>query len=426
MLNSREIASVILSEVYQGTTLDTSMSKNKNFLKLSNRDRSLVNLIVMTSLRRHGEVDIIISNFIKKPFKKKDLVNHILQISVAQLIFLDFPDYSVVNTAVEISKKYGSEKFVNAILRNILRKKKGLIKKTNTITNIPSWLKDDLLKNFNNEKLKLIADRIVEEPFIDIKIKEEVLTKFDWEKILDGHYILKDLIRLKNKKKVDDLPYYNQGLWWVQGIASTFPVKIINKIFRNTNKSKINVLDVGASPGGKTFQLVEAGYIVKALEVSSKRTQMLKDNCNRVKLTPIILNENFLDFKESEKFDCILIDAPCSGSGIVQKKPEILITKKSLKDLILKQNLMLSHAKKILKSGGYLIYSVCSIISDEGETQVNNFLKENQNFSTVSPFEDLKKFTAKKNSKYFLTTPDKYNNHGGIDGFFIACLRKNH
>ena len=124
MLDSREISSKILSDIFYGKTFDKALLSNQDYHKLDQRDKSLVSLIVLTSLRRNGQIEAVLNKFIKKPLKKNFFVRYLLKISVAQILFLEFPDYSVVHNAVEISKKYKSEKFTNAVLRNVCKNKK--------------------------------------------------------------------------------------------------------------------------------------------------------------------------------------------------------------------------------------------------------------------------------------------------------------
>ena len=110
MIDSREISSKILSDIFYGKTFDKALLSNQEYFKLNQRDKSLVSLIVLTSLRRNGQIDTVLSKFIKKPLKKNFLLGYLLKVSMTQIVFLEFPEYSVVHNAVEISKKYKSEK----------------------------------------------------------------------------------------------------------------------------------------------------------------------------------------------------------------------------------------------------------------------------------------------------------------------------
>ena len=238
MVDSREISSKVLSDVFFGKSFDKALSSNNEYLTLDQRDKSLVNLIVLTSLRRNGQIEAALSKFIKKPIKKNFLIKYLLKISVAQILFLEFPEYSVVHNAVEISKKFKSEKFTNAVLRNICKNKGKLLKEIPTIINIPYWIKNDLKSFIKERRLKLIADQISKEPHIDVNIKEKLFNKHEWNKILNGEHIFENLVRIKNKIKIEKLPFYEDGHWWIQGLSSSLPVFLINKIFKKDDKKK--------------------------------------------------------------------------------------------------------------------------------------------------------------------------------------------
>ena len=425
MINPREIASSLLSNVYKGKKLDWALGSNKDHSKLDPRDRSFVNLLVLTALRRNGQINQVIMDFIEKPLKKNSQVIFILRIAIAQLLFMEVPDYPVVDNAVEISKKYGLEKLVNGVLRNIIRNKEEILLKTSTDKNIPSWLKKDILEYLGNQALTSISQQIVKEPFLDIKIKKSFFNKFNWEELFNGNNIFDEIIRINNPGDVSKLPYFQDGYWWVQGLAATLPVIVINEIYKKNEKKKINILDVGASPGGKSFQLLDLGFSVQPIEISSIRIRKFIKNLDRLKYKSKIIQKDFIDFESNKKFDCILIDAPCSASGLIQKKPEMLVMNKDINSLLVKQEQMLINATKILKTGGYIIYCVCSIISSEGEKQIKKFLNEFKNFIPVNTFDSIKQFgKVVADFPALLITQQFFQKKGGIVGFFIACLKK--
>ena len=183
MIDSREISSKILSDIFYGKTFDKALLSNKEYFRLDQRDKSLVSLVVLTSLRRNGQIDAVLSKFIKKPLKKNFFIGYLLKISVAQIVFLEFPEYSVVHNAVEISKKYKSEKFTNAVLRNVCKNKKKILQDSSTIINIPYWIKKDLENFLGKKTLIEIADQIFKEPYTDINIKKKIFKKYDWEEL---------------------------------------------------------------------------------------------------------------------------------------------------------------------------------------------------------------------------------------------------
>ena len=424
MTNPREISAQILYKIYEGLSVERSTLNSKLFLRLDQRDKSFVMLLILNTLRRNGQIDLVISKFAKKPFQKNSLIRNLLRISVSQILFINIPDYPIVNEAVNISKKYGSEKFVNGILRNICRRKKKLLEDTSYNLNVPNWIKKDILKSYGKEYLDSFSKQIIKEPSIDIKIKQTLTTR-RWDKILNGKKIFSDLVRIKESKRIEDLPSFKNGDWWVQGLSATLPVVLINNIFTEVDRSKISILDVGSAPGGKTFQLLDSGYEVTSIEISKRRIRRLKENSNRLKLKCNVVNTDFMKFKAKKLFDCILIDAPCSGSGLIQKKPEILVRKKNISSLIEKQRLMLEYATKNVKTGGYIIYAVCSILSEEGKDQIENFLKNNKTFSLYNLFKPIKNFGKEINNLGFITFPFHKAIEGGMDGFFITCLKRN-
>jgi len=234
------------------------------------------------------------------------------------------------------------------------------------------------------------------------------------------------MIRIKNDGLIEKLPFFQDGFWWVQGIASSIPVRLINNFFRHKKKNNISVLDIGAAPGGKTFQLLDKNYNLTSLEISSKRIQKLQDNLVRLNLKTKIVQADILEWEKKELFDCILLDAPCSASGLIQKKPEILIKNKfiELQNLVKRQELMLNKSISFLKEGGLLVYSVCSIHSEEGINQIKKFLRANKNFSLINTNFFDRNLGENYNDGMFISTPADFITSGGIDGFFIACLKR--
>ena len=428
MFNTREIATQILTDIYlKFEFFETAVLLSKNFSRLNQRDKAFVRYLVLNTLRRNGQVDKVLNDYVKIPIKKKNFyILNLLRLSICQILFLDIKDYSIVNTAVEISKNYKVDKFVNGLLRNICRNKYKILENLDHTTNIPNWIKNDIIQNLGKETLEKISKRVINEPSLNIKIKANCLKEKNWEKLLNGKFILDDLLKTQNDGLIEKKPYFNEGDWWVQNISSTLPVKFISRIFNNVDKSKISVLDVGAAPGGKTFQLIEENFNVKSLEISQRRIRRLKKNLQRLKFDTEIICEDFLNYECSNLFDCILIDAPCSASGLMQKKPEILIRdkEKNIKTLIDKQQRMLEKSEQFLKIGGYIVYCVCSIHSSEGSNQIETFLRKNKNFKIVE-FNNIVSNFGKYLKKGMLTIiPEDFGCNAEADGFFISILKR--
>ena len=431
MTNTREIASKILQHIYLHNDFEKACEKNQNFNSLEQRDRSFVRLIVLESLRRNRQLDFIIKLFLKKPIdKNKIFLEFLLRISVCQILFLKVSEYAVVNSAVEISKKFNLQGLINAILRNVCRQKKELLSKIYDISNIPNWLEKNLSKSYGINELKKISKIITQEPELDIKIKNKYIKSKDWETILDGKFIDTDIIRVKNKGRINNLPFFKDGLWWVQGISSSLPVKCLKSLYGSNKLNSKMILEIGAAPGGKTAQLLDYGFKTKSIDISAIRTDKLKENLNRLNYNTDLKCLDFLDYSDEIIYDAVLLDAPCTASGLMQKKPEILIKNKTedLESLIKKQRKLLEKSSRHLKNGGYLVYCVCSIFSKEGREQIENFLKKYKNFSLVTPDNEIQKYGKLLNNSMLLITPKQNyfteNIVGTIDGFFIAILKK--
>ena len=135
---------------------------------------------------------------------------------------------------------------------------------------------------------------------MDIKIKKSFFNKFNWEELLNGIRVFDEIIRINNSSDVSKLPYFQDGYWWVQGLAATLTVIVINEIYKNSEKKKINVLDVGASPGGKSFQLLDLGFSVQSIEISNIRIRKFIKNSNRLRYKNEIIKKDFLDFKSDK------------------------------------------------------------------------------------------------------------------------------
>lgn len=431
MTNTREIASEILQRIYKNQHLDKICDNEPNFNKLDQRDKNFVRLTILETLRRNIQIDSVIKRFLTKPLEyKKVKIQNLLRISVCQILFLKVSEYAVVNTSVEIAKKYKFHKLVNAVLRNVCRQKKQLINDFSNLSNLPGWILEDLKKNLTLIEINQISKVIVKEPELNLKIKKSYVESKNWESIMNGKFIESDVLLSKNHGKINEFPFFDSGLWWVQGLSSCLPVKCLENLFPVSKRKEKKILEVCAAPGGKTAQLIDCGFQSVSLDISEYRINQLKTNLDRLGYKPEIICTDFLNYDCDQEFDAILLDAPCSASGLIQKKPEILITNKQtdLKKLKVEQGRLLEHSKKFIKKGGYIIYCVCSINNCEGYEQIKKFLKTNKNFSAVDHIDSIKKYgkTVFENMLQIYPRQFKFSDNidGYLDGFFISILKK--
>ena len=208
-------------------------------------------------------------------------------------------------------------------------------------------------------------------------------------------------------------------MFWVQDLSSMLP------IFLTKNLKKRKVIDMCSAPGGKTFQLINSGANVYAVEKNKERINKLKANINRLNYNIKIYNIDALDLNEKEKFNMVVLDAPCSAIGTLRRNPDILFRNKkiNLQNMLNLQKQLLQKADNILLNNGILLYIVCSFLREETYMQINNFLKKNKNY-TIDKFDAEKQFSSLIDSNGFINIiPQKFNNFL-IDGFFAARLIK--
>jgi 16S rRNA (cytosine967-C5)-methyltransferase len=217
---------------------------------------------------------------------------------------------------------------------------------------------------------------------------------------------------------VSDLAGFREGRWWVQDLAASLPARLV------PHKAK-NVLDLCAAPGGKTMQLAAAGHRVTAVDASQSRLGRLRENLDRTHLEAKLIEVDALKWEPKERYDAILLDAPCSATGTFRRHPEVLYRARSriIAEASELQGRLLDRAARWLKPGGTLVYSVCSLESEEGEGVIRDFLVGNPEFSVDPPKPgELPDFAPVSPDGCVRILPGLLEADGGLDGFFIACL----
>jgi 16S rRNA (cytosine967-C5)-methyltransferase len=360
MENPRKIAVDILDKVLKGRFVDDCLASDTRLAELEERDKGFVKAMVNTTLRHYGEIDHFLHQFAKRK-------NTELYLGVAQLKFMDLPAHAVVNEMVEISER---KAFNNAVLRKAAQKDIH----RNTKLNIPNWLFGAWKKAYGEEVALQIAENAMSESgYIDLSFKGGAT---------------KRVVHNENITKIDG---FAEGEFWVQDASQRHAVEILGDV------KGLRVLDMCAAPGGKTAQLIDRGAKVTALDSSIKRIERLKENLARLQMSAEIVLVDGREY-ESGEFDAILLDAPCTATGTLAKNPEILVQRKleDVKELVRIQNELIASAYKLLKKGGVLAYSTCSLQYEECEGLVKKLkgwelLEEKR----VLPFESGGAYVAK-------------------------------
>ncbi len=398
--------------------------------QLSEKDLPFVNMLMLTTLRRYEALQVVLASFLSKKIPNKHrFANYLLILAIAELLFMQTAPYAVINETVANIRKT-TDKFLgglaNAVLRKVLAQKNDLLQKIENHNLIPqSFL--PILQGYDNNEIKQIAQSIVTQPPLDLTVRQN---PEEWAQKLQGTLLPNGSIRLFNNPKVQDLIGYNDGAWWVQDVAASLPVQILG-----ADLSGKKVLDLCAAPGGKTAQLAARSADVRAIDISAERLQTLRQNMQRLKFSKIKTQAiDALDFLQttSEKFDIILLDAPCSATGTFRRHPEVLYLKTAadVEEQAKLQKKLLNAAVNVLKKDGVLVYSVCSISKIEGEYQITEFL-QNQAQMQLEKIEKTDISSYGKWNEVLITAegtirtlPNYFAAEKGMDSFFICKMKR--
>ena len=407
----------ILFSIYKFNNTLENTSIKKIIDKHKKEDVSFIFNVTLNSMRLHIHSLKILKKYIKK--KLRDHEKILLISAITQIVFLDFKEYAVINCSVEISKKLKLyPALINASLKEIAKNKKKLKNIKISYNDLPEWFRKRTSSLTIHEK-KQFLENFYKEPDVHIVFKnKEKLNEFD-------DVLIKTSSTsgfLLNKKEIESKKSFMKGDWWVQDFSSFFPLNNIE--FKNQD---LKLLDACAAPGGKAFQLLSKNLNVTLNDKSKRKIQTLKSNLNRLKFNPKVLNKDFIKFDKNEKFDFIIIDAPCSAIGTIRKNPEIFF-KSKIPDFDglhnLQQN-MLEKAALLLNVGGNILYMTCSFLKNETFDQINEFLKKNNNFLIANFIltEENYNFSKLLKNNLMITIPNKILNNN-IDGYFAAYLKK--
>ena len=390
-MSVKYVAMKLISFVDKGSYSNIVLNDAFKEFYLTAKEKAFITEIFYGVLRNKNFLDYMIEKNTK--VIKKEWIRNLLRISIYQLTFMSSDAKGVVWEATEIAKKHGIaiSKFINGTLRNYLRNKDSEIKKLHDEKNyeilysIPQYFCDILEKQYGSENLNQAIISLKKIPYLSVRVNKLKYSEEEFEEFLKE----KDIQIIK---KVDSVYYVNSGL-----IINSKEFKEGKIIAQDASSylaaknlgAKPNdlVLDICAAPGGKTAVLAEEmenkGEII-AIDIHQHKKKLIEENMKKLGID--IVKATVLDArnvnKQGRKFDKILVDVPCSGYGVIRKKPEILYTKnrENIEELASLQLEILNSAADILKDGGELIYSTCTIISQENTENVEKFLNERKEF----------------------------------------------
>ena len=434
MDRTREIALKTLYKIdkeqaYSNIALNEEIKQNRE--KLTEKDIGLISEIVYGVTTWKLTLDEIIKKYSKIKLKKiSPWILNILRMGVYQIVFLDkIPKSAAVNESVNLAKRYGhssSSNFVNAILRKVekndyeeLFEISNDVERISKTTSMPEWIVRELLKNNNIESVKKICENSNLKPKTTIRVNALKTTKEDLIKKLNENNIqfkeaninekmAGDFLILNKVKNIENLDLFKNGYFTIQDISAGLTAKILNP-----QPDEI-VLDACSAPGGKTTyiaELMKNKGIIEAWDIHEHRTKLVEKNAKRLGINIIktqVKDATIYDESLNEKFDKILLDVPCLGIGVIKRKPDIKWQRKveDIKEITKTQATILENCYRYLKKGGSLVYSTCSILKEENEDIISNFLSKQTDFEiaendVINIFQDEEK-----------------------DGFFICKLHK--
>jgi len=383
-------------------------------------DRAFARAVAMAALRRLGEIDQILDRRLQK--SPPAPVRTLLRVALAQTLVLETPAFAAVSTAVKLAERDPKTRpyknLVNAVLRGIEREGPGL---TTATGNLPDWIAARWRATYGEASLLGLALAGRDEPPTDLSSKPGT-DALALAQALDGSVLPGGTIRTGRRGDLATWPDYDGGDWWVQDAAAAVPARLLDVRAGQT------ALDLCAAPGGKTLQLAAAGAAVVALDRSDVRLRRLRQNLDRVGLTAEVVAVPAEDWEDSRTFDAVLLDAPCTATGTYRRNPEVLRATKpaEVAKLADVQHRLLDVAAERVKPGGRLVYCVCSLEREEGETQIIAFLRRNPAFRTVpaDPAAIGAPEDALTPEGWLRILPSMWADKGGVDGFFVARLER--
>ena len=404
--------------------LDDAIEDSQAVHKLSARDRAFARLLVATALRRLGQIDALIARCLNIPLAPRAaVVQDILRLGVAQLLFLRTPAHAAVATSVDLAQIRGflSHKgLVNAVLRRLSVEGEKLAEAQDAARlNTPDWLWQSWTSSYGEATARAIATAHLKEAPLDLTLREDA---DGWCGKLEATLLPTGTLRRAPGGSIAALPGYAEGAWWVQDAAAALPARLFGDVAGR------EVVDLCAAPGGKTAQLAAAGAQVTAVDRSPRRLDRLVANFDRLGLPIAAVAADALTWRPDRPIDAVLLDAPCTTTGAIRRHPDVphLKLPEDVARLSVVQDNLLRAAIDMLRPGGILVYCTCSLEPAEGPQRIEALfaagaLVERRPITPDEIGVEPKWITADGDLR---TLPCYLAEYNGLDGFFSARLVK--
>ena len=374
-------------------------------------DRGLAHAIAAETLRRLPDLDAMIDSATDRNLPDDAKARMVLRIALVQALILGTPHHAAIATVLPLVDG-GPRKLVHGVFGALMRS--GIL-----LPEIPA-LPDPVAARWESAwgpgMVDAAAVALAAPPALDITIADPEATGM-WKDRLGGETLIPGHLRLRDHAPVPEMEGYAEGAWWVQDIAASLPARMLGT-------SGGRVLDLCAAPGGKAMQLASAGWQVTSVDASQGRLKRLRENLHRTRIKVDVVRADIREWRPEHDADAVLLDAPCSATGIFRRHPDVLhrVRPPIIDELSALQTQLLVRASGWVKPGGCLIYATCSLEPAEGEAQIDAFLRANTNFAIEPPDPSVLPKGIEAHDRGWVRT------HPGLladmDGFFIAKLKR--
>jgi 16S rRNA (cytosine967-C5)-methyltransferase len=378
-------------------------------------DRAFAHAIAAETLRRLPDLDMLIDDATERPLPIDAKARFALRIALVQALAMKTPPHAAISTVLPLLDG-GPRKLAHAVFNAVMERE-------DPLANPPS-LPPSVAARWANawglEASEAARIAIALPPPVDLSFRAGIDTA-EWAAKLEGESLTPGHVRIPAGRRVVDLPGYDEGIWWVQDIAAAIPARLLG-----AGEGR-RAIDLCAAPGGKTMQLASQGWQVTAVDLSEQRLLRLSENLARTGLAADIQVGDAATFDAGAPYDAVLLDAPCSATGIFRRHPDVLhrATNKAIAGLAEQQALLIDRAATLVAPGGTLVYAVCSLEADEGEQIAKGFVARHADWriAPVTADELPAGFLPDKVGRVRIR-PGTIAEKGGADGFFVARFQR--
>lgn len=378
-------------------------------------DRALAHNIAAITLRHLPDLDALIDSATRQRLPDDAKARMVLRMALAQALLLKTPPHAVIATVLPLVDG-GPRKLVHGVLSALLRQSAVLP----AIPQLPRDVEARWEAAWGEEMVSAARVALAQRAPLDLSLRDSLATA-EWAERLGGISLAPGHVRLDPDSQVTELPGFGSGDWWVQDLAASLPARLLG-----AGEGR-KVLDLCAAPGGKTMQLAAAGWDALSVDQSQRRSERLRDNLARTGLAATVIHADLRTWAPDSPADAILLDAPCSATGIFRRHPDVIhrIGPRQIAEMAELQAVLLDRALDWLKPGGRLVYATCSLEPAEGETQIAALFARRRDVRLLDiDSAVLPEGIASLAPGQIRTMPGLLADKGHVDGFFIALLSR--